>query len=542
VENEPCEVTLKLSNPLPFELKVSDMRLLTSGVVFESLPETVVLSPSGSPPTVITLHGTPRESEGQLQLQGYSTHTLGVKSNCRLRHMNGFPPHYEVEVVPSLPLLEVKTSLPQSASFSSFHDYENVVTSASVSLHHGESVECTVTLTNVGHVDVEMLEVTMQTVLEPGLQEQMFTWSQENLASQLPLKPTCSASFTLYMYAAGSFLVPGGTGNEFSSGVFSSSISGPGSLPSRLNSPTSSTFHRNINSSFRSSNSGHSSMSATLQIPQLPINQQAASVVDGQLQVKYSGGPGLQASYCRSCSIFLTMETVPSLHVTNWDVLPAETYDNELKIIFGSVDVVFSNTQFYLVLDVANLTSQEMELQYTPSKTMLIEGHESCRVPVPVKRCPLSKLDVAEGLGSGDLDRICSEHIANLVDLRWHLLGTDTRGKASLKGITLTNDMLDEVRMSPLIWRKWAIAAPPLHDQHKKTDKRRLRKTNLLETCDLVSIVPAATMKRAHKNGHIRFFSETPKNRVVRGKNEIHLKHFQQMSLFKCMELRRMFS
>jgi hypothetical protein len=106
VENEPCEVTLKLSNPLPFELKVSDMRLLTSGVVFESLPETVVLSPSGSPPTVITLHGTPRESEGQLQLQGYSTHTLGVKSNCRLRHMNGFPPHYEVEVVPSLPLLE----------------------------------------------------------------------------------------------------------------------------------------------------------------------------------------------------------------------------------------------------------------------------------------------------------------------------------------------------------------------------------------------------------------------------------------------------
>lgn len=106
------------------------------------------------------------------------------------------------------------------------------------------------------------------------------------------------------------------------------------------------------------------------------------------------------------------------------------------------------NTQFYLVLDVANLTSQEMELQYTPSKTMLIEGHESCRVPVPVKRCPLSKLDT----GEGDLDRICSEHIANQVDLRWHLLGIDTRGKASLKGITLTGDMLDEVRMSPLVW------------------------------------------------------------------------------------------
>lgn len=95
-----------------------------------------------------------------------------------------------------------------------------------------------------------------------------------------------------------------------------------------------------------------------------------------------------------------------------------------------------------------------MELQYTPSKTMLIEGHESCRVPVPVKRCPLSKLDVPLGevATPGDLDRICSEHIANLVDLRWHLLGTDTRGRASLKGITLNSDMLDEVRMSPLSW------------------------------------------------------------------------------------------
>lgn len=104
----------------------------------------------------------------------------------------------------------------------------------------------------------------------------------------------------------------------------------------------------------------------------------------------------------------------------------------------------------------ANLTSQEMELQYTPSKTMLIEGHESCRVPVPVKRCPLSKLDGPQGevLTSGELDRICSEHIANLVDLRWHLLGTDTRGRASLRGITLNNDMLDEVRMSPLTWGK----------------------------------------------------------------------------------------
>ncbi|GLG95674.1 Protein brunelleschi, partial [Gryllus bimaculatus] len=33
-----------------------------------------------------------------------------------------------------------------------------------------------------------------------------------------------------------------------------------------------------------------------------------------------------------------------------------------------------------------------MELQYAPGKSVLMEGGESCRVPVPVPRCPLAKL------------------------------------------------------------------------------------------------------------------------------------------------------
>lgn len=48
-------------------------------------------------------------------------------------------------------------------------------------------------------------------------------------------------------------------------------------------------------------------------------------------------------------------------------------------------------TQFYLVLDVVNLTAQEMLLNYTTNKNIVIEAKESCRVPVPVERCPLVK-------------------------------------------------------------------------------------------------------------------------------------------------------
>lgn len=107
VKNEISEVDLILTNPLPFELKVSNMRLLTSGIVFESVPETVVLPPDI--PTSVILSGWAREN-GELELSGYSTHALGVKSNCRLKHlppMLNIPSFYKIDVVPSLPILEV---------------------------------------------------------------------------------------------------------------------------------------------------------------------------------------------------------------------------------------------------------------------------------------------------------------------------------------------------------------------------------------------------------------------------------------------------
>ncbi|KAI4487136.1 hypothetical protein M0802_012010, partial [Mischocyttarus mexicanus] len=109
---------MQFVNPLPFELHMSNMRLLTNGVVFESIPESITL-PAKSGPIAVTLAGRPKEI-GDLEILGFSTHTLGVKSNCRLMHMEGMMhPQYTVEVIPALPKLDVSTSLPQTASFSS---------------------------------------------------------------------------------------------------------------------------------------------------------------------------------------------------------------------------------------------------------------------------------------------------------------------------------------------------------------------------------------------------------------------------------------
>lgn len=45
-----------------------------------------------------------------------------------------------------------------------------------------------------------------------------------------------------------------------------------------------------------------------------------------------------------------------------------------------------------MVLDITNMTNQELELKYTATKSILIEENESCRIPIPVERCPLSKI------------------------------------------------------------------------------------------------------------------------------------------------------
>lgn len=51
-------------------------------------------------------------------------------------------------------------------------------------------------------------------------------------------------------------------------------------------------------------------------------------------------------------------------------------------------------------------------------------------------------------------ERACSDHIADQVNLKWTLIGTETTGVATLKGISLSPTMLDLVTVAPLQWGK----------------------------------------------------------------------------------------
>lgn len=93
---------------------------------------------------------------------GFSTHTLGVKSNCRLKNMptpHKFPANYTIEVIPSLPTVTIETTVAQSGHISVTNDnYSNT----NISLYNGESTDCKLKITNTSNVAIEYLDLSIQ--------------------------------------------------------------------------------------------------------------------------------------------------------------------------------------------------------------------------------------------------------------------------------------------------------------------------------------------------------------------------------------------
>lgn len=101
------------------------------------------------------------------------------------------------------------------------------------------------------------------------------------------------------------------------------SLSGHASLPSRMSSPANTLQrHGAAMSSFRSTQSGQSSL-ATISLGAAAAGSSVRHL-DVQMRFRYAGGAGEQEGYCRQCAVAFNLEFLPSAHVTNWDVLPAE--------------------------------------------------------------------------------------------------------------------------------------------------------------------------------------------------------------------------
>ncbi|XP_070378809.1 trafficking protein particle complex subunit 9 isoform X2 [Dermacentor albipictus] len=369
VQGEVAAVALQLCNPLPTELAVQHMSLLADGVPLESFPASLELPPESSPYPVKLL-GTPRAT-GQLQLRGYSTCVLGVHSECVLAQ-----PTAPVTVVPPLPLLEATANLPPAPDFATIGDAAHVVNNYALSLYAGERRQCMLTITNSGAEPIEMLELSLQTKLDRESERSLIQWSTEDLLSQLPLPPGGAASIALQVHGQAPFLVPGGSPEGSQVGL--------------------------------------------------------SKVVEVVVQLRYSGGPGLQVRYCRQQGLALTLQVQPSLLISGWDVLPAQ-----------------EPTQCHLVLDLRNETEHELELLADDERQpLLLEAKDCCRIPVTVRRCSADSWPCAEKLA----EVACRQHLRDTVTLRWWLPSLERGGEASLDEVPWTSHMLDTILQSPLQW------------------------------------------------------------------------------------------
>ncbi|XP_043233359.1 trafficking protein particle complex subunit 9-like [Amphibalanus amphitrite] len=467
VEGELSQVQLLVENLLPADLRVTAVSLLADGAALDVFPSQLTLA-ANSGPHAVNLVGAP-QAAGQVTITGYTATVLGVRSNCRLKQMDWVDvSQYLVDAVPALPQIQVSTSASKLSGPAPF-DSNGFVSAAHLTLYAGESRELQLTLQNSSSQPVELLELELQE--PPAGCRQLLSCRTEQLQQQLPLAAGAAAQLNVTVTAEHEFVlraedeeVPesasvsggGGSGSQPPSLLSSAAAS----LPSRLSSALSSGRGRRLplaestpslgGGSMRSSSSGgRTAVSSVARRPSLPeVPRYPAKTAEAVLKVRYSGGPGLPAGYCRAFSVLVTVDVVPSVYITKWDVLPAET-----------------PSSCYLVLDVLNATEHELELEYTAGKKLLMEGDETCRVPVPLERCPLandeqdSQPEEEPGIppalsGSEQSASDVTDHVTSRVTLGWRCGdGSDERsGRADLRGVTWSDAMLDHLRVCPVTW------------------------------------------------------------------------------------------
>uniref|UniRef100_A0A6G1SND8 Protein brunelleschi n=2 Tax=Aceria tosichella TaxID=561515 RepID=A0A6G1SND8_9ACAR len=171
-QDEPCSTVMVLKNTLPFDLRVTSIKLLTDGVPLETKPSSLKLEPNMQ--TTIQLIGIPRQlprttddsdqTVSRLEIFGYSTHLLGVKSNCRLDMIpkSKFPSQYIVDIAPPLPRIEFQfpEDLPDflvDPIPSDQVDKDLIVMEVTIEMKLGDQLDTQLSVLNSSNVDVEYL-------------------------------------------------------------------------------------------------------------------------------------------------------------------------------------------------------------------------------------------------------------------------------------------------------------------------------------------------------------------------------------------------
>uniref|UniRef100_A0A3Q3L5L3 Trafficking protein particle complex subunit 9 n=1 Tax=Mastacembelus armatus TaxID=205130 RepID=A0A3Q3L5L3_9TELE len=430
VQGDVCEVQLMVYNPMPYELRVENMGLLTSGVEFESLPAALSL-PAESGLYPVTLVGVPRTA-GNITVNGYHTSVFGVTSDCLLESLPGVKTSgCLVEVIPALPRLQLNTSLPRSAHTPQPMSKEELSSSVSVQLFNGETQQLTVTLENIGSEDIETLELTSKTM---STKEKVFgeflNWELEETLSHLPLKPGQAVTLTINIKVKLDF-----SGQEnLLQDLNDDGISVTG-LP--ISSPLRQVLKPRPDNKPVSSESGK-------------VEPCHVTILEAVLNFKYSGGAGKVEGYYRELSLGVHVDVEPSVFFTRVSTLPAT-----------------STRQCHLLLDIFNPTEHELTVSAKNNQELVLHASECQRMAIQV-----DKFDF-ESLPQLDQETARFTNPKQLEEERHHAQGCQInsklgiwwknfvlnpshpslrrRGEASVEGV-LNQLVLEHLQLAPLQW------------------------------------------------------------------------------------------
>ncbi|XP_033058593.1 trafficking protein particle complex subunit 9 [Trachypithecus francoisi] len=425
VQGDVCEVQLMVYNPMPFELRVENMGLLTSGVEFESLPAALSL-PAESGLYPVTLVGVP-QTTGTITVNGYHTTVFGVFSDCLLDNLPGVKTSGStVEVIPALPRLQISTSLPRSAHSLQPSSGDEISTNVSVQLYNGESQQLIIKLENIGMEPLEKLEVTSKVLTtKEKLYGDFLSWKLEETLAQFPLQPGKVATFTVNIKVKLDFSCQENLLQDLSDDGIS--VSGF---------PLSSPFRQVVRP----------------RVEGKPVNPPESNkagdyshvkTLEAILNFKYSGGPGRTEGYYRSLSLGLHIEVEPSVFLTRVSTLPAT-----------------STRQCHLLLDVFNSTEHELTISTRSSEALILHAGECQRMAIQVDKfnfesVPESPGEKGQFANPKQLEEERQEarglEIHSKLGICWRIPSLKRSGEASVEGL-LNQLVLEHLQLAPLQW------------------------------------------------------------------------------------------
>ncbi|KAM4540062.1 trafficking protein particle complex subunit 9 isoform 1-T1 [Odontesthes bonariensis] len=423
VQGDVCEVQLMVYNPMPYELRVENMGLLTSGVEFESLPAALSL-PAESGLYPVTLVGLPRTA-GNITVNGYHTSVFGVASDCLLEDLPGVKTSgCLVEVIPSLPRLQLSTSLPRSAHTAPPMSKEELSSSVSLQLFNGETQQLTITLDNIGTEDIETLELTSKVITtKEKVFGEFLSWELEEALRHLPLKPGQAVTLTVSFKVKLDF-----SGQEnLLQDLNDDGISVTG-LP--ISSPLRQVLKPRPDTKSVSSDAGKAEYSHV-------------KTLEAVLNFKYSGGAGKVEGYYRELSLGVHVDVEPSVFFTRVSTLPAT-----------------STRQCHLLLDIFNPTEHELTVSAKNNQDLVLHASECQRMAIQVDKFDFESLPQPEQstVRFSNPKQLEEERqhaqgcqINSKLGICWSIPSLTRCGEASVEGV-LNQLVLEHLQLAPLQW------------------------------------------------------------------------------------------